>query len=215
MSDDADPLDEVPYDPLDESPEPDDRLVQGGADGFLGTLQEARERSARLASPGLRPLRPEVAFSVRRRRAFLRALSQTGNLTLSCAAAGWSKDHMRTVRARDEEFDRLCHEALDTAADHVEAELFRRAVHGVEEPVWHKPKDGEPTVVGYVTKYSDQLMQTLVKGLRPEKYRERHEVQHEGSKGGVLVVPAMVPLDEWEAAAARQQAQYREAPKED
>lgn len=32
--------------------------------------------------------------------------------------------------------------------------------------------------------------------------------------GGVLLVPADVPLDEWSAAAARQQAQYREAPRE-
>lgn len=32
--------------------------------------------------------------------------------------------------------------------------------------------------------------------------------------GGVLVVPSDVPLDEWSAAVARQQAQYREAPRE-
>ena len=31
------------------------------------------------------------------------------------------------------------------------------------------------------------------------------------SGGGVLVVPGTVPLDEWTLAAARQQAQYREA----
>ena len=31
-----------------------------------------------------------------------------------------------------------------------------------------------------------------------------------GSGGGVLVVPGVVPLDEWSLAAARQQAQYRE-----
>lgn len=30
--------------------------------------------------------------------------------------------------------------------------------------------------------------------------------------GGVLLLPADVPLDEWEAATARQQAQYRERP---
>jgi hypothetical protein len=32
--------------------------------------------------------------------------------------------------------------------------------------------------------------------------------------GGVLLVPAHVPLDEWSAAVARQQAQFREAPRE-
>ena len=37
----------------------------------------------------------------------------------------------------------------------------------------------------------------------------------EPAVGGVLVVPSAVPLDEWEAAAARQQAQYRERQVED
>jgi hypothetical protein len=31
-----------------------------------------------------------------------------------------------------------------------------------------------------------------------------------GGKGGVLLLPSAVPLDEWEAAAAAQQAQFRE-----
>ena len=37
----------------------------------------------------------------------------------------------------------------------------------------------------------------------------------EQSGGGVLVVPASVPLDEWSLAAERQQAQYRERRKEE
>ncbi len=32
--------------------------------------------------------------------------------------------------------------------------------------------------------------------------------------GGVLLIPSSLPLDEWSAAAARQQAQFREAPVE-
>jgi hypothetical protein len=214
MSEARDPLDEDPYDPLDESPmAPDDDLVKGGADpveGFHGSLMEARERAGRLASrPGI-----GQAVSLRRRRAFLRALAQTGNVTLACAAAGWSPKTAYATRKSDKDFAEAWATATEVAADLVEAEMFRRAVHGVSEDVWHKPKEGSPEVIGQITRYSDSLMQTLVKGLKPEKYRERSEVKHDAPKGGVLLIPSPVPLDEWEAACARQQAKYREAPEE-
>ncbi len=47
-------------------------------------------------------------------------------------------------------------------------------------------------------------------------YRDRDEGKgvQVGEGGGVLLVPAQVPLDEWSAAVARQQAQFREAPPE-
>ena len=42
------------------------------------------------------------------------------------------------------------------------------------------------------------------------KLREQAGCDKPDRGGGVLVVPAAVPLDEWSAAAARQQAKYRE-----
>jgi hypothetical protein len=64
-------------------------------------------------------------------------------------------------------------EAEDAAADKIEAEAFRRAVEGVEKPVgWHKGKPG-----GYVREYSDTLLIFLLKGLRPERYKERVEMR--------------------------------------
>lgn len=41
--------------------------------------------------------------------------------------------------------------------------------------------------------------------------RDDGKVQIDGKAGGVLLLPTAVPLDDWEAAAAAQQAQYREA----
>lgn len=46
-------------------------------------------------------------------------------------------------------------------------------------------------------------------------WRDRDEASSKarpGSPGGVLLLPADLPLDQWEAAAAAQQAQYREQP---
>ena len=63
--------------------------------------------------------------------------------------------------------------AQECAADVLEAEACRRAVEGVEKPVgWYK---GEPG--GYVREYSDILTIFLLKGLRPEKYRDRVEMR--------------------------------------
>lgn len=44
--------------------------------------------------------------------------------------------------------------------------------------------------------------------------RDDRKVQLQAAGGGVLVVPGTVPLDEWSAAVARQQAPHREAPRE-
>ncbi len=219
MSSTIDPLDEEPYDPLDEAVQlPMLDLVRGGSDpveGFGGSMAEARERAARLQSM---PRSKTVAQAVtaRKKRVFLASLSKSGILAVACAAAGWCRDTASALRKKDEGFSKAWDEAIETFADMAEGAMFQRAVHGVQEEVWHKPKDGDPIVIGYVTKYSDQLMALTMKGLKKDKYRENHKVEHDvGSKGGVLVVPGIVPLDEWTLAAARQQAKYREKKEDD
>ncbi len=63
--------------------------------------------------------------------------------------------------------------AEEDAADILEAEARRRAVEGVEKPVGgHKGQPG-----GYVREYSDVLLIFLLKGLRPERYRDRVELR--------------------------------------
>jgi hypothetical protein len=63
--------------------------------------------------------------------------------------------------------------AKEEVADLLEAEAFRRAVHGWDEPVgWYKGKAG-----GVVTRYSDALLIVLLKALRPNRYKERVEMR--------------------------------------
>jgi hypothetical protein len=61
-------------------------------------------------------------------------------------------------------------EALEDAADRLEAEAFRRAVRGVDRPVVYR---GER--VGTVHEFSDALLMFLLKAARPEKYRDRFD----------------------------------------
>lgn len=52
----------------------------------------------------------------------------------------------------------------------------------------------------------------LAKARHGWRDRDDARVRVDAQGGGVLLVPAPVPLDEWEAAAARQQAPHRERP---
>ena len=60
----------------------------------------------------------------------------------------------------------------------LEAEAWRRAHDGIEEPILYKGQ-----VVTHVRKYSDLLLMFLLKGLRPEKFRDKFSMpQHELEK---------------------------------
>lgn len=114
---------------------------------------------------------PEIAHA--QQRAFLAAFLETGNVRRACEVANvgrsshyrWLKQH----KAYREAFNL----AKQCAADLLEAEAYRRAVTGVEEPAgWYKGEAG-----GTITRYSDVLLIFLLKGLRPEKYRDRVELR--------------------------------------
>lgn len=119
-----------------------------------------------------------------RQTAFLAAYAKTGNITVAANKAGINRGtHYEWVES-DPDYAERFQDAGEEAADYLEAEARRRAVVGVEEPVgWYK---GEPG--GTVRKYSDTLLIFLLKGLRPEKFRERHSHEHSGPDGGPVEV---------------------------
>ena len=70
----------------------------------------------------------------------------------------------------------------------MEAETIRRAVEGVEVPVYGRgpgPNAGSQ-VVGSVTKYSDRLLELMLRARRPHKFRDRVPTEITGA-GGVPV----------------------------
>lgn len=109
--------------------------------------------------------------------AFLAELALRGNVTESARVAGVARSTVYEWRAEDESFASDWDAALDEAADAMEREAWRRAIEGVDEPVFgalgNNQGSGE---IGTVRKYSDTLLIFLMKGARPEKYRDRHEV---------------------------------------
>lgn len=113
-----------------------------------------------------------IAFGLRK-GAFLAAFRETGNVRLACEAAEVGRSSHYRWLDEDPEYREGFGLAKEDAADILEAEAKRRAVEGVEEPTgWYK---GEPG--GYIRRYSDTLLIFLLKGLKPEVYRERLEVR--------------------------------------
>lgn len=109
----------------------------------------------------------------RKKERFLQALSEIGNVSRAAKVIGVTRQALYQHRAKDPEFAEAWAEAEMIGADSIEEEVFRRGAEGWEEPVHYK---GE--VVDTVRKYSDTLAIFLLKGLRPDKYRERSTVDH-------------------------------------
>lgn len=132
---------------------------------------------------------------------FLDALARRGNVSDAAKAAGIHRDTANEHRKSDAEFAARWKDALDQAADVLEREAFRRAVDGVLKPVFGSGGTGVGTVeVGQERVYSDTLLIFLLKGARPEKYREKHEIV--GQNGGPIKTARELSDDELAAIAA-------------
>lgn len=107
-------------------------------------------------------------WTSRRRAAFLKALTDTGNVSAAARAAKASRSRAYQLKAADPEFAAEWTDALETAIDSLDAEARRRALGGVETPHFQQGR-----VAGTVRKYSDALLMFLLRAHRPERYRDR------------------------------------------
>lgn len=157
---------------------------------------------------------------------FLAALTRTCDVTRSCELAPVSRDTAYEHRDKDEAFAAAWDEALRKGvprlADRAEEELQHRALEGLREPVLYQGSpcycpqtpEGEwcheshPRAVRdakghailmpmYVAKKEAGTLFRLLQALRPEKYRERFQVTHDGKHDG-----PRTPAERASAAAA-------------
>ena len=100
----------------------------------------------------------------------------------------------------DEEFAAAMATAAEQAADRLEQEARRRAVEGLRRVKFGK--GGEPLIDPETLKpyteleFSDTLLIFLLKGIRPEKYRERVSQEIGGPGGGPVEVVFRRPVNE-------------------
>lgn len=96
---------------------------------------------------------------------FLAALATSPNITDAARVAGITRDAAYKARKADPAFAAQWDDALEQSTDAMIGEMYRRAVHGTEKPVFHM---GE--IVGHVREYSDTLAIFLAKAHRREVY---------------------------------------------
>jgi len=103
---------------------------------------------------------------------YLKEVALWGTVSAGCKAAHVDKGTVLRWRVEDPDFLQLESDARDVLIDSMEAEAYRRGVKGVQRPVYQAG-----ALAGYVTEYSDLLLQLMLRANRPEKYREKNEVQ--------------------------------------
>jgi hypothetical protein len=101
---------------------------------------------------------------------FIAELKKTGNVSKAAELAKVARKTVYRWKDDDTKFADAWKAAIDEAADSLEEEARRRAVEGVKKPIYQGGKR-----IGYVQEYSDTLLIFLLKGAKPDKYRERYE----------------------------------------
>lgn len=124
-----------------------------------------------------------------RKAVYLEMFREFGNHRVCSKFTGIARSMVREWKKRDPDFAIALDDAWQDAVDTAELEAWRRATHGtLEETVTEKQtSDGEEEVTVKRTRhYSDSLLQFILRGGKPERYRERHEVS--GPDGGPMEI---------------------------
>jgi hypothetical protein len=114
-------------------------------------------------------------------KAFLAAYRLTASVTAAAKAAGFDKAmHYRWLASWPSYAKRFA-AAQEHAGNVLEDEAIRRATEGVTEAIYYQ---GRP--VGAIKRYSDGLMQFLLRGFKPAKYGQKTEFT--GADGGPIEI---------------------------
>lgn len=140
-----------------------------------------------------------------RRRAFLRALAETGAIAEAAQRVGMSRSAVTRLKTRSPEFAAACEAALARALPCLEQVAWERAVEGWDEPIVHGGK-----VTGTRRRYSETLLRTLL--VREQAARQAERVVAAKAR----TVPDYATPDETDAALLKAldriaQARRREA----
>jgi hypothetical protein len=120
-----------------------------------------------------------IPITIQDKGKFLKKLLSThGNVARACRAIKISRNAAYDHRKIDPDFGAAWDEILETVADEMEQELVRRSTKGYLEPVFYQGQE-----IAQIRKFSDKLLEVGLKAKRPEKYRERLDLNanHSGA----------------------------------
>ena len=127
--------------------------------------------------------------------AFLAEYGKLGNITKAAEEVEMDRGTHYVWLEADDQYAKDFAAAQSRYIEKLEAEADRRATEGVEEPVFH-----QGTVCGHKKRYSDTLLIFRLKGLAPERYRERTDIKHDHKHSGTVRV---IEDDDWYGNADR------------
>jgi hypothetical protein len=114
------------------------------------------------------------------REHFVKVLGETASPTRAAAATGISRTWAYAAREGDLDFRVAWDKAVELAMERLLEESYRRAVDGVEEPVvqggkvvWVRDPDTGEERPFSMTRYSDRLMEVLLKFRYPDQMADR------------------------------------------
>lgn len=114
---------------------------------------------------------------------FLVELAKDGNVARAAGLFGIDRSNAYQKRLKDPDFAQRWADALETAADIIEAEAFRRAVTGTDKGVWFLGRQ-----VGAERQYSDSLLALMLKAKRRREYGDSSKVELTGADGGPVKI---------------------------
>lgn len=118
--------------------------------------------------PSERAERRRRSISPDEREAFLEALAAGWAAAHAAERAGHPRSSFYLLRDRDEDFRVAWDEAIEQGTEVLEDEARRRGVDGYDEEQY----DGEGKLIRRTRRYDSALLQLLLRGRRPDKYRE-------------------------------------------
>lgn len=129
-------------------------------------------------------MRDQAGETALKKESFLEVLADVCSVTTTCKLVGVGRATVYRWREADAEFRLAWDKSRALGVDALEDEAVRRAMEGVERPVL---KNGVPTG-HFVREFSDTLLIFLLKGAKPEKYRDRVSTEISGPAGRPLEI---------------------------
>ena len=112
----------------------------------------------------------------KKKEEFIGDFRTTGNITKSARNLGLTRQAIYQWMEKDEAFKEAVDNAAEEALDLMEAECKRRAEEGCDRPVFYQGNE-----CGAIREYSDTLMMFFLKGNRPDKYKDRTDINVTGT----------------------------------
>jgi hypothetical protein len=134
-------------------------------------------RKSTAPRPGHRAKR----FTPKRQEEYLSVLQEKGEPALARQEVGIGVKTVSELRRKEPEFGAREDEAMRIYRASVAAEIHRRGIEGVQEPIFWNG-----TIVGWITKYSDRMLELHAKRHIPE-YRD-HQVVEQKVTGAVEIM---------------------------